>query len=72
MKEKAQGSLEYILLIAGVLFILVIVIVVVRTNVLAPANQNINTSSNVYQNVSNCNNLTSSSNYTQISSCVTP
>ncbi|MCL5011447.1 MAG: class III signal peptide-containing protein [Candidatus Marsarchaeota archaeon] len=71
MKEKAQGSLEYILLIAGVLFILVIVVLVVKTNVLNPTSQNINTSSKVYQNVSNCN-LTSSSNYNQISSCVTP
>jgi|GEM_PF-2844865 uncharacterized protein (UPF0333 family) len=71
MRQKAQGSLEYILLIAGVLFILVIVVVVVKINVLTPSSGSINSSSSVYRNVSQCN-LTSSSNYSSISACVTP
>lgn len=72
MKERAQGSLEYIMLIAGVLLILVLVVFVIKTDVLTPASQNVNSSSSIYKNVSQCN-INANSNFSDINStCLNP
>lgn len=44
MDDRAQGALEYILLLAGVLLIVVIAVVILRNNVLPSANNQINSS----------------------------
>ncbi len=44
MDDRAQGALEYILLLAGVLLIVVIAVVILRNNVIPSANTQINQS----------------------------
>lgn len=59
MKNKAQGSLEYILLVSSVLFFIVIVIVIIKYNVLSPAANNTQNNTGNYINI--LNNFTNTS-----------
>ncbi len=55
MKTKGQGALEYILLLAGVLLVVAIVVVILKSIVLAPAYQNVNSSNAVLSDLENVN-----------------
>ena len=56
MEKKAQGSLEYILLLAGVLLIVVLVILILRGNIFNSAKNNIDYNYNVYDSLTNTSN----------------
>jgi len=69
MDEKAQGSLEYILLVAAVLLIVVVVIVVMKVNVLAPGQETVRQNTGEYRNATNCSELNASEE--AIEACLT-
>jgi len=54
MDKKAQGAFEYILLLAGVLLIVILVIVILRSGILSQANQQIRENVNVFRGLTNC------------------
>ncbi|MBU1196903.1 class III signal peptide-containing protein [Candidatus Micrarchaeota archaeon] len=56
MDKKSQGSMEYILLLAGVLLIVVLVIIILRGNVFSAADHQIQQNYNTFANISNTSN----------------
>lgn len=60
MDEKAQTSIEYILLIAGALIITVIIIAITKGFLVSPSYSSIDQSSDMYYNFTNCSALNSS------------
>ncbi len=58
MERKAQGSLEYLLLLAGVLLVVVLAVIVIRTGVLEKARQIIDDNFRGYLGATNASNLT--------------
>ena len=53
--KRGQGALEYILLTAGVLLVVAIVIVILKSVVFAPAYSNVNASNSILSNLENVN-----------------
>lgn len=57
MDRKAQTSIEYLMLLGGILLVVVLVILILRGNVITSAQNTINANYNNYvgvTNVSNC------------------
>ncbi len=53
MDEKAQGSFEYILMLGGVLLLVSIVYVIIRSDVLEGGKHTVNQSYNQWENATN-------------------
>ncbi len=58
MESKAQGSLEYILLLGGILLIVVLAIIILRGGVFNQATRQINENYNAWEEVTNVSNCT--------------
>jgi len=59
MDEKAQGAFEYILMLAGVLLVVIVVILILRTQ-LGGVGTNVNTTTSQLNQSSYCNLLSNS------------
>ena len=58
MERRAQGTLEYLMLLAGVMFIVVLAIILIRTGVLDKAIEMLRGNTGTYLNLTNTSNLT--------------
>lgn len=58
MESRAQGSLEYILLLGGILLIVVLAIIILRGGVFNQATHIINENYGTWENLTNVSNCT--------------
>ncbi|MBI3588495.1 hypothetical protein HY995_05315 [Candidatus Micrarchaeota archaeon] len=55
MEEKSQGAFEYVLLLAGILLVVVMAIVILRSSVITGAQEQVNSSVGAYRNATALN-----------------